>query len=92
MLFANYNECRIMVTVTAYESSSGERPERIAFVLALLCHHERALEYNSVEPFFSDRLYPQALFRIRKIVVHKNKVIDAPLPAVCQRAVSGLVH
>ena len=92
MLFAYYDKCRIMVTVSSYEGTSGECPERIAFILTLLGNHERTLEHDAIETFFANRLYPETFRSICKVVIDKDKVIYAPLAAVCKTAVSGLVH
>ena len=95
-LFADNYVSRIVIAISAHKSPVGEGPERITLILSLLGCHPRAFEHHSVVFFtviFRHRLNLEPSIRsVRKVVVDKFEVVDAPDSLVAERTVAGLEH
>ena len=68
-----------MVAVAVDELAVGECPERISLVLAVLGHHERSLEHDSVMAFLVGLLDAEAaLLRVHEGLIDHNYIENAP--------------
>ena len=82
-----------MVRVPSDERSVGESPERSALVLPLLIGHERLLEDMSVIALLAESSDLETSVRsMSQGMIDKFKVINAPHPAISERAVTVLKH
>ena len=82
-----------MVAVAAQKFIPAESPQRIIFIFSFFSHHERTLEYRSVE-FAAFRLYQLQLsgLAVHKSRIHNHIVEKIPGIVIAQGTVSGLVH